>query len=139
MEFLGFLFVAVFLSAVIGFIWWAVSTTVSNSKPNNESPSEPTPYNPVTVTHNQWRRNEKFVEQSMKLRLNRVYTAQLDVLRVMHPARTVQPLGLDADRLLGRIEGFELCLNMLDSFAVPIEPKKPAVEATFEAPEEEAK
>lgn len=99
--------------------------------------TDPIPRNATEMTLGQWRKEEKLVEHSMNLRRNRIYMSQLDVLRVHHPGHVVNAVNAPAERTLGRVEGFQLCLDMLDSFAIPVV-TRPAEEATFE-PEPESK
>lgn len=99
------------------------------------------PLDPVQVPSNritaaQWRKDERMVDQAMRLRQNRIYTLQLEVLRVHHPGHCVYPDAVLAERQLGRIEGYQLCLDLLDSLAIP-EVTRDREEATFEPPVED--
>ena len=99
--------------------------------------ASPVPRDTGAMTLSEWRKQEKLVEHAVNLRQNRVYRSQLEVLRVEHPGHRVYPDSIKSERTLGRIEGFQLCLDMLEAFALPIA-KRETIESTFE-PEPEDK
>ncbi len=94
------------------------------------------------LTLDQWRQQEQMVLESRKLAQNLTYKAQMDVLRNSHPCHTLfTPIGVSpTDRVVqqAKIEGYELCLNNLESMSKQLKSPKP-LEATFSDPDENSK
>ena len=92
-----------------------------------------------SITVDQWRGSEQMVLESIALARNLTYRAQLDVLHNSHQCHTLfTPIGVNpTDRIVhqARIEGFELCLNYLESMAKPLKKHAP-LEATFADPDQ---
>ncbi len=90
------------------------------------------------VTLETWRKNETLVKDSEALLGGDLARAMLDVLALESP-HNLHLSGADIPaRALhqARIEGYNLCLNNLESFAVPHPESAGALESTFNKPEE---
>jgi hypothetical protein len=83
-----------------------------------------------------WRAIPSLVTEAQKLALNPAYQQMLAVLKTESPANFALPsLGPQpSDRIayLGKIEGYQLCLNHLELLAKPDAKTTKHVEATFE-------
>ena len=86
----------------------------------------------------EWRKLDQMVAESIALSRNPTYRAQLDVLRNAHPVHNIfSPVGISpTDRVVhnAKCEGYELCLNNLESMTKALKKSKP-LEATFEPPQ----
>lgn len=91
------------------------------------------------ITLAQWRSQTTAVGSSIELAQNQIYRAQRDILESQHPRHVMLKMGCsETDRLVhqARIEGYQMVLIIMDSFAQPLKQKR-EIEATFEAPEQE--
>lgn len=91
-----------------------------------------------TIRLAKWRQVSTLVAESARLAKDPHYMAQLDVLRTENPANLHLPaLGTSPDDRAAhqaKIEGYNLCLNNLEAFAMLHKPKEALIE-TFEPPE----
>lgn len=87
----------------------------------------------TTLSLHDWRKDEGLVLEVQKFWMNNTFLAMVQVLRNESPLNYVATE--TAERALGKIEGYQLCLNNLEAFYQQIVPQQ-HVEATFEPPEE---
>lgn len=81
----------------------------------------------------QWQSDEKLVIMARDIHADRRFQAMLDVNRTESPANWIDG-NTSPERALGRIEGYQMCLNNFEAMTKRAETPE-HLEATFEAPE----
>lgn len=86
-----------------------------------------------SISLQEWRTTDSLVIEAQRLFQINTFLAMVQVLRNESPLNYA--VTETAERALGKIEGYQLCLNNLEAFPVPVIPQQ-HIESTFEPAEE---
>lgn len=86
-----------------------------------------------SISLQEWRTNDSLIVEAQRLFQSNTFLAMVQVLKNESPLNYA--VTETAERALGKIEGYQLCLNNLEAFPIPVVPQQ-HVESTFEPAEE---
>lgn len=86
-----------------------------------------------------WGGNEDLIKEAQAIWKDRRFARMMDCLRNHAPFTTPKDVVISPDRLLGRLEGHQYAVNLLEQMATfPVTPQEDAVLESWGAPEPES-